>query len=59
MSLACVYALECVCVWFLQFDEEFSARQEAQAEQQKQEEKIKELEGKITTLQSQVRLYLL
>ncbi|XP_062856609.1 protein diaphanous homolog 2 isoform X2 [Trichomycterus rosablanca] len=36
------------------FDEEFSARQEAQAELQKQEEKIKELEGKITTLQSQL-----
>ncbi|XP_026991503.1 protein diaphanous homolog 2 isoform X1 [Tachysurus fulvidraco] len=36
------------------FDEEFSARQEAQAELQKQEEKIKELEGKITCLQSQV-----
>ncbi|MCI4379873.1 hypothetical protein PGIGA_G00233400 [Pangasianodon gigas] len=36
------------------FDEEFSARQEAQAELQKQEEKIRELEGKITSLQSQV-----
>ncbi|XP_055014820.1 protein diaphanous homolog 2 isoform X2 [Boleophthalmus pectinirostris] len=36
------------------FDEEFSARQEAQAECQKKEEKIKELEGKIQTLESQV-----
>ncbi|XP_046705110.1 protein diaphanous homolog 2 isoform X3 [Silurus meridionalis] len=35
------------------FDEEFSARQEAQAELQKQEEKIKELEGKIISLQNQ------
>uniref|UniRef100_A0A9J8CRB9 Diaphanous related formin 2 n=1 Tax=Cyprinus carpio carpio TaxID=630221 RepID=A0A9J8CRB9_CYPCA len=33
------------------FDEEFSARQEAQAELQKQEEKIKELESQINTLQ--------
>lgn len=38
----------------LQFDEEFSARQEAQAESQKKEERIKELEGKIQTLESQV-----
>ncbi|XP_053538067.1 protein diaphanous homolog 2 isoform X3 [Ictalurus punctatus] len=36
------------------FDEEFSARQVAQAELQKHEEKIKELEGKITSIQSQV-----
>ncbi|XP_052471071.1 protein diaphanous homolog 2 isoform X6 [Carassius gibelio] len=36
------------------FDEEFSARQEAQAELQKQEEKIKELESQINTLQAQV-----
>uniref|UniRef100_A0AAV2MKD9 Uncharacterized protein n=1 Tax=Knipowitschia caucasica TaxID=637954 RepID=A0AAV2MKD9_KNICA len=36
------------------FDEEFSARQEAQADCQKKEEKIKELEGKIQTLESQV-----
>lgn len=36
------------------FDEEFSARQEAQAELQKQEEKIKGLEAQITTLQAQV-----
>ncbi|XP_051514940.1 protein diaphanous homolog 2-like isoform X4 [Myxocyprinus asiaticus] len=36
------------------FDEEFSARQEAQAELQKQEEKIKELEAQINTLQAQV-----
>uniref|UniRef100_A0A667YCN7 Diaphanous related formin 2 n=1 Tax=Myripristis murdjan TaxID=586833 RepID=A0A667YCN7_9TELE len=36
------------------FDEEFSARQEAQAESQKKEERIKELEGQIQTLQSQV-----
>lgn len=39
---------------FLQFDEEFSARQEAQAESQKKEERIKELEGKIQALESQV-----
>ncbi|XP_037117366.1 protein diaphanous homolog 2 isoform X2 [Syngnathus acus] len=36
------------------FDEEFSARQEAQAESQKKEEKIKELEGKIQALESQI-----
>ncbi|KAL1261966.1 hypothetical protein QQF64_007231, partial [Cirrhinus molitorella] len=36
------------------FDEEFSARQEAQAELQKQEEKIKGLETQINTLQAQV-----
>uniref|UniRef100_A0AAQ5XY54 Diaphanous-related formin 2 n=1 Tax=Amphiprion ocellaris TaxID=80972 RepID=A0AAQ5XY54_AMPOC len=36
------------------FDEEFSARQEAQAESQKKEERIKELEGKIQTLESQI-----
>ncbi|XP_067313486.1 protein diaphanous homolog 2 isoform X6 [Pseudorasbora parva] len=36
------------------FDEEFSARQDAQAELQKQEEKIKELETQINTLQAQV-----
>ncbi|RXN26789.1 diaphanous -like protein [Labeo rohita] len=36
------------------FDEEFSARQEAQAELQKQEEKIKGLESQINTLQTQV-----
>uniref|UniRef100_A0A673MC23 Protein diaphanous homolog 2-like n=1 Tax=Sinocyclocheilus rhinocerous TaxID=307959 RepID=A0A673MC23_9TELE len=36
------------------FDGEFSARQEAQAELQKQEEKIKELESQINTLQAQV-----
>uniref|UniRef100_A0A3Q4MNP3 Diaphanous-related formin 2 n=1 Tax=Neolamprologus brichardi TaxID=32507 RepID=A0A3Q4MNP3_NEOBR len=39
--------------FLLQFDEEFSARQEAQAESQKKEEKIKELEGKIQALESQ------
>lgn len=39
---------------FMQFDEEFSARQEAQAESQKKEERIKELEGKIQALESQV-----
>lgn len=39
---------------FLQFDEEFSARQEAQAESQKKEERIKELEEKIQALESQV-----
>uniref|UniRef100_A0A671NAQ0 Diaphanous related formin 2 n=1 Tax=Sinocyclocheilus anshuiensis TaxID=1608454 RepID=A0A671NAQ0_9TELE len=44
-----------LCVRYcLQFDEEFSARQEAQAELQKQEEKIKELESQINTLQAQV-----
>lgn len=42
---------------FWQFDEEFSARQEAQAESQKKEEKIKELEGKIQALESQVNPY--
>ncbi|XP_077103998.1 protein diaphanous homolog 2 isoform X7 [Siphateles boraxobius] len=36
------------------FDEEFSARQEAKAELQKQEEKIKVLETQINTLQAQV-----
>ncbi|KAF4085507.1 hypothetical protein AMELA_G00095880 [Ameiurus melas] len=36
------------------FDEEFSARQVAQAELQKLEEKTKELEGKIVSIQSQV-----
>ncbi|KAM4732826.1 protein diaphanous homolog 2 isoform 3-T4 [Anableps anableps] len=36
------------------FDEEFSARQEAQAESQKKEEKIKELESKIQTLETQI-----
>ncbi|XP_061690210.1 protein diaphanous homolog 2 isoform X5 [Syngnathoides biaculeatus] len=36
------------------FDEEFSARQEAQAESQKKEERIKELEGKIQALESQI-----
>ncbi|TNN71299.1 Protein diaphanous 2 [Liparis tanakae] len=35
------------------FDEEFSARQEAQAESQKKEDRIKELEGKIQALESQ------
>lgn len=47
----------CTQTWlssFLQFDEEFSARQEAQAESQKKEEKIKELEEKIQALESQV-----
>ncbi|KAM8908098.1 protein diaphanous homolog 2 isoform 4-T6 [Spinachia spinachia] len=38
------------------FDEEFSARQEAQAESQKKEERIKELEGKIQTLESQLTI---
>ncbi|XP_077104005.1 protein diaphanous homolog 2 isoform X12 [Siphateles boraxobius] len=36
------------------FDEEFSARQEAKAELQKQEEKIKVLETQINTLQAQL-----
>ncbi|TWW55257.1 Protein diaphanous -like protein 2 [Takifugu flavidus] len=36
------------------FDEEFGARQEAQAESQKKDEKIKELEEKIQALESQV-----
>nr|XP_046151833.1 LOW QUALITY PROTEIN: protein diaphanous homolog 2 [Oncorhynchus gorbuscha] len=36
------------------FDEEFSARQEAQAESQKKEEKIKELEGQICNLETQL-----
>ncbi|XP_077956816.1 protein diaphanous homolog 2 isoform X2 [Gasterosteus aculeatus] len=38
------------------FDEEFSARQEAQAESQKKEERIKELEGKIQALESQLTI---
>lgn len=42
-------------VFSLQFDEEFSARQEAQAESQKKEERIKELEEKIQALESQVK----
>uniref|UniRef100_A0A8C6JU92 Uncharacterized protein n=1 Tax=Melopsittacus undulatus TaxID=13146 RepID=A0A8C6JU92_MELUD len=37
------------------FDEEFTARQEAQAELQKREEKIKELETEIKQLRTQVR----
>ncbi|XP_012505484.1 PREDICTED: protein diaphanous homolog 2 [Propithecus coquereli] len=37
----------------LQFDEEFTARQEAQAELQKREEKIKELETEIQQLRTQ------
>uniref|UniRef100_A0A8C8CJ69 Diaphanous-related formin 2 n=1 Tax=Oncorhynchus tshawytscha TaxID=74940 RepID=A0A8C8CJ69_ONCTS len=36
------------------FDEEFSARQDAQAESQKMEEKIKELEGQICNLKTQI-----
>ncbi|KAG7266115.1 hypothetical protein CRUP_003573 [Coryphaenoides rupestris] len=36
------------------FDEEFGARQEAQAEAQKKEERIKELEGQIQALQTQL-----
>lgn len=46
----------CMRVVVFQFDEEFSARQEAQAELQKQEEKIKVLETQINTLQAQVTL---
>uniref|UniRef100_A0A8C0U7N3 Diaphanous related formin 2 n=1 Tax=Cyanistes caeruleus TaxID=156563 RepID=A0A8C0U7N3_CYACU len=38
----------------LQFDEEFTARQEAQAELQKREEKIKELESEVKQLRTQV-----
>lgn len=38
----------------MQFDEEFTARQEAQAELQKREEKIKELETEIQQLRTQV-----
>lgn len=41
--------------WSLQFDEEFTARQEAQAELQKRDEKIKELETEIQQLRGQVR----
>ncbi|NWI53339.1 DIAP2 protein, partial [Calyptomena viridis] len=42
------------------FDEEFTARQEAQAELQKREEKIKELETEIKQLRTQViKLYLI
>lgn len=41
-------------VLVLQFDEEFSARQEAQTELQKREEKIKELEIEIQQLRTQV-----
>lgn len=51
-------SVTCTCKRFLsvslQFDEEFSARQEAQAESQKKDEKIKELEEKIQALESQV-----
>ncbi len=46
-----MFLYACYC---LQFDEEFSARQEAKAELQKQEDKIKELESQINTLQAQV-----
>uniref|UniRef100_A0A8C0QXK1 Diaphanous related formin 2 n=1 Tax=Canis lupus dingo TaxID=286419 RepID=A0A8C0QXK1_CANLU len=38
------------------FDEEFTARQEAQAELQKREEKIKELESEIQQLRTQVMI---
>ncbi|XP_041845513.1 protein diaphanous homolog 2 isoform X2 [Melanotaenia boesemani] len=38
------------------FDEEFSARQEAQADSQKKEERLKELETKIQTLESQLTI---
>lgn len=38
----------------MQFDEEFTARQEAQAELQKRDEKIKELETEIQQLRTQV-----
>lgn len=69
-SPACVCVCARICVhichahkgilvcraFFFQFDEEFSARQEAQAESQKKEERIKELEGKIQALESQVNL---
>ncbi|XP_009079767.1 PREDICTED: protein diaphanous homolog 2, partial [Acanthisitta chloris] len=41
------------------FDEEFTARQEAQAELQKREEKIKELETEIKQLRTQVVVYAL
>lgn len=59
---SCVFARVCyvradkpeTLFFYLQFDEEFSARQEAQAESQKKEERIKELEEKIQALESQV-----
>lgn len=57
---ACVFTRVCyvhvdkLLSLFSQFDEEFSARQEAQAESQKKEERIKELEEKIQALESQV-----
>ncbi|KAL8180922.1 UNVERIFIED_CONTAM: Protein diaphanous 2 [Gekko kuhli] len=41
----------------LQFDEEFTARQEAQAELQKREERIKELETEIQQLRSQAAMF--
>ncbi len=50
----CYVHIDILVSLFLQFDEEFSARQEAQAESQKKEERIKELEGKIQALESQV-----
>lgn len=50
----CYVHTEILVCLSLQFDEEFSARQEAQAESQKKEERIKELEGKIQALESQV-----
>lgn len=60
-QLLCVYitvhifvCLDMLVSLFLQFDEEFSARQEAQAESQKKDERILELEGRIQTLESQV-----
>lgn len=47
-----------VLIKSFQFDEEFTARQEAQAELQKREEKIKELESEVKQLQTQViKLY--
>lgn len=60
-QLVCVYisvhirvCLDILVSRSLQFDEEFSARQEAQSESQKKDERILELEGRIQTLESQV-----
>lgn len=53
LHVCCVH-IDLLFSLFLQFDEEFSARQEAQAESQKKEERIKELEEKIQALESQV-----
>lgn len=47
-----VYKVSFMCLF--QFDEEFSARQEAQTESQKKDERIKELETQVLQLEATV-----